>query len=82
MQGSVAAPEVRPSLLVGVLAFTGIVGALTQTLVVPLIGQLPVMLDTTASNASWVITVTLLTGAVATPVIGRSVTPTANVGCC
>lgn len=71
MQGSVATPEVRPSLLVGVLAFTGIVGALTQTLVVPLIGQLPVMLDTTASNASWVITITLLTGAVATPVIGR-----------
>ncbi|HET8992897.1 MULTISPECIES: MFS transporter [unclassified Rhodococcus (in: high G+C Gram-positive bacteria)] len=71
MQGSVAAPQVRPSLLVGVLAFTGIVGALTQTLVVPLIGQLPVMLNTTASNASWVITVTLLTGAVATPVIGR-----------
>ncbi|MFD6896138.1 MFS transporter [Rhodococcus sp. NPDC060086] len=71
MQGSVATPEVRPSLLVGVLAFTGIVGALTQTLVVPLIGQLPAMLDTTASNASWVITVTLLAGAVATPVIGR-----------
>ncbi|MFD6858535.1 MFS transporter [Rhodococcus sp. NPDC060090] len=71
MQGSVATPEARPSLLVGVLAFTGIVGALTQTLVVPLIGQLPAMLDTTASNASWVITVTLLAGAVATPVIGR-----------
>ncbi|MCK0091130.1 MFS transporter [Rhodococcus sp. HNM0563] len=71
MQGSVEAPDVRPSLLVGVLAFTGIAGALTQTLVVPLIGQLPVMLDTTASNASWVITITLLTGAVATPVIGR-----------
>ncbi len=71
MQGSVATPEVRPSLLVGVLAFTGIVGALTQTLVVPLIGQLPAILNTTASNSSWVITITLLTGAVATPVVGR-----------
>ncbi|MXQ75377.1 MFS transporter [Rhodococcus rhodochrous] len=61
----------RSSLLVGVLAFTGIVGALTQTLVVPLIAQLPAILNTSSSNASWVITVTLLTGAVATPVVGR-----------
>lgn len=44
---------------------------LTQTLVVPLIGQLPAILNTTASNSSWVITITLLTGAVATPVVGR-----------
>lgn len=42
-----------------------------QTLVVPLIGALPTMLNTTASNASWVITVTLLVAAVATPVSGR-----------
>src|SRR3546814_17994377 len=42
-----------------------------QTLVVPLIGDLPVLLDTSASNAAWVITATLLTAAVATPVSGR-----------
>ncbi|MGV9746836.1 MDR family MFS transporter [Rhodococcus zopfii] len=64
-------PVVRPGALVGVLAFTGIVAALMQTLVVPLIAQLPVILDTTASNASWVITVTLLAAAVAMPVTGR-----------
>ncbi|WP_349535805.1 MFS transporter [Rhodococcus rhodochrous] len=71
MLESPGAQQVRSSLLVGVLAFTGIVGALTQTLVVPLIAQLPAILNTSSSNASWVITVTLLTGAVATPVVGR-----------
>ncbi|MCB8909321.1 MFS transporter [Rhodococcus rhodochrous] len=71
MSESPGAQQVRSSLLVGVLAFTGIVGALTQTLVVPLIAQLPAILNTSSSNASWVITVTLLTGAVATPVVGR-----------
>nr|WP_277751660.1 MFS transporter [Prescottella subtropica] len=53
------------------LAVAGIVAALMQTLVVPLIGDLPRILDTTASDASWVITITLLVGAVATPVTGR-----------
>lgn len=71
MSESPGAQQVRSSLLVGVLAFTGIVSALTQTLVVPLIAQLPAILNTSSSNASWVITVTLLTGAVATPVVGR-----------
>ncbi|OWY82105.1 MULTISPECIES: MFS transporter [Rhodococcus] len=71
MSESPGAQQMRSSLLVGVLAFTGIVGALTQTLVVPLIAQLPAILNTSSSNASWVITVTLLTGAVATPVVGR-----------
>lgn len=64
-------PQVKPGALVAVLAFGGIVASLMQTLVIPLIGDLPHILDTSASNASWVITVTLLAGAVATPVIGR-----------
>ncbi|WP_236789744.1 MFS transporter [Amycolatopsis sp. GM8] len=54
-----------------VLAFTGIVVSITQTLVVPLLATLPALLRTSASNATWVITITLLTGAVATPVLGR-----------
>ncbi|NYG60760.1 MFS family permease [Nocardioides daedukensis] len=60
-----------PSAIVWVLSIAGITAALMQTLVVPLIGDLPVLLDTTASNAAWVITATLLTAAVATPVSGR-----------
>ncbi|MFI6279929.1 MFS transporter [Streptomyces sp. NPDC050988] len=63
--------ESRSGGVVGILAFAGIVAALTQTLVVPLIGDLPKLLDTSASNASWVITATLLAAAVATPVAGR-----------
>ncbi|RFU84017.1 MFS transporter [Streptomyces triticagri] len=69
MNGSKA--DVRPGGVVGVLAFAGIVAAIMQTLVVPLIGDLPRLLDTSASNASWVVTATLLSAAVATPVAGR-----------
>ncbi|MFF2324658.1 MULTISPECIES: MFS transporter [unclassified Streptomyces] len=64
-------PAARSGGVVGILAFAGIVAAITQTLVVPLIAELPKLLDTSASNASWVITATLLAAAVATPVAGR-----------
>ncbi|WP_206641739.1 hypothetical protein [Nonomuraea polychroma] len=57
--------------IVSVLAVAGIVGSLMRTLVVPLVGQLPRLLDATAADTSWVITVTLLVGAVATPVAGK-----------
>ena len=57
--------------LVMVLAFGGVVVSLSQTLVIPLLGMLPAILGTTAVNASWVVTVTLLAGAVAGPVMGR-----------
>ncbi|MFC5754711.1 MFS transporter [Actinomadura rugatobispora] len=57
--------------IVGVLAVAGIVASLMQTLVVPLIGELPRLLHSTASNTSWVVTATLLAAAVAMPVIGR-----------
>ncbi|MFD7644729.1 MFS transporter [Kitasatospora sp. NPDC059795] len=63
--------QARTGPVVGVLAGAGIVVSLMQTLVVPLIPQLPELLHTTAANASWVITATLLAGAVATPVLGR-----------
>ncbi|MFD4277137.1 MFS transporter [Streptomyces cyaneofuscatus] len=68
---SPGAPTAHPGSIVGILAFAGIVAALTQTLVVPLIAQLPTLFDTSASNASWVITATLLAAAVSTPVAGR-----------
>ncbi|MGW0249029.1 MFS transporter [Nocardia goodfellowii] len=65
------AQTVRPGPLLAVLAVAGIIAALMQTLVVPIIGQLPTLLHTTASTASWVVTVTLLTAAVTTPIVGR-----------
>lgn len=61
----------RTNALVAVLAFAGIVASLMQTLVVPLIGAMPRLLGTTPSNASWVVTATLLAAAVSTPVAGR-----------
>ena len=57
--------------ILAVLAFAGIVASLTQTLVVPLLGELPQILDTSAANATWVVTVSLLAAAVTTPVSGR-----------
>lgn len=58
-------------LIVAVLAAAGILVSLAQTLIVPLIGELPRMFDTSAANASWIITSTLLAGAVSTPITGR-----------
>ncbi|RIJ69430.1 MFS transporter [Nakamurella silvestris] len=57
--------------IVAVLASVGVVAAIMQTLVVPLLGELPQLLGTTPSNATWVVTATLLAAAVATPVAGR-----------
>lgn len=57
--------------VVPVLAFAGIVVAVMQTLLVPVIKDLPKLLGTAPSNATWVLTSTLLAGAVATPIMGR-----------
>lgn len=57
--------------IIAVLAAAGIVVSLAQTLVIPIIGSLPQIFDTSASNTAWIITITLLVGAVSTPVMGR-----------
>ncbi|MFG2562578.1 MFS transporter [Streptomyces sp. NPDC048496] len=57
--------------VVATLALAGTVAAIMQTLVTPLIADLPQILHTTSSNATWVITVTLLSAAVCVPVAGR-----------
>ncbi|WP_280238901.1 MFS transporter [Nocardia abscessus] len=71
ISASPAATTPTASGLVPVLACSGIVVAVMQTLLVPVIADLPRLLDTTTSNAAWVITATLLSSAVATPVMGR-----------
>ncbi|MCR3718627.1 MULTISPECIES: MFS transporter [Prauserella salsuginis group] len=60
-----------PWSVVAVLAASGIAVSLMQTLAVPLLPEFPRLLDTTPSNAAWLITITLLTGAVCAPVLGR-----------
>ncbi|WP_052848729.1 MFS transporter [Streptomyces avicenniae] len=64
-------PTARTGGIVATLALAGTVAAIMQTLVTPLIGELPQILDTSSSNASWVITATLLSGAVFVPISGR-----------
>ncbi|MEV5850481.1 MFS transporter [Streptomyces sp. NPDC051985] len=61
----------RANVVVAVLAFGGIVVSLMQTLVIPIVPELPKLLDASASNAAWAVTATLLAAAVATPVMGR-----------
>ncbi|GIG69062.1 MFS transporter [Phytomonospora endophytica] len=65
-------PPAKPGrFIVAVLAFAGIVVSLMQTLVIPLIPELPDLLHAAPSDATWAITATLLAGAVATPTVGR-----------
>ncbi|ALC25010.1 MFS transporter [Streptomyces pristinaespiralis] len=68
---SADAPEHRTRGVVPVLAFAGIAVAVMQTLLVPVIKDLPALLTTSAADATWVLTATLLAGAVATPIMGR-----------
>lgn len=57
--------------IVATLCVGGLVASLMQTLIIPIQPELPQLLDTSSSNASWVITATLLAAAVAMPVAGR-----------
>ena len=54
-----------------VAAFCCLVVALQQTLVIPAVPQFPTLLDSTPEMVSWLVTATLLAGAVATPIFGR-----------
>ncbi|WPO87016.1 MFS transporter [Herbiconiux sp. KACC 21604] len=57
--------------MVFTLAFTGLVTAFMMTLLVPLVPSLPEILDVSAEDSQWAVTVTLLAAAVATPIFGR-----------
>jgi len=57
--------------MIATLALTGLIAAFMQTLVTPVIPQLPHLLNTTEADASWVLTATLLAAAISTPISGR-----------
>ncbi|MFK4100852.1 MFS transporter [Streptomyces sp. NPDC019531] len=61
----------RASVVVAVLAFGGIVVSLMQTLVIPIVPELPKLLNAPASDTAWAVTATLLAAAVAVPMMGR-----------
>ncbi|GIE82481.1 MFS transporter [Actinoplanes philippinensis] len=69
MSGPTAA---RPRLVLAVLAASGTVVAIMQTIVVPLLPSLPRLTHSTPTDVSWLLTITLLTGAVFTPLLGRA----------
>lgn len=58
-------------LTVAVLAFAGLVSAFMFTLVVPLQAELPHLLNASREDTTWVVTITLLVAAIATPISGR-----------
>lgn len=77
MTATATTPAVEPGQtgrsrqIVLVLALCGTAVSLMQTLVVPLLTDFPRLLGTTPDNAAWLVTVTLLTSAVATPILSR-----------
>ncbi|MFL1379105.1 MFS transporter [Nocardiopsis protaetiae] len=66
-----SAPRMPAWFTTGVLTLCGMIVALQQTLVIPLLPDLPEILGVSADDASWLVTATLLTGAVATPIVTR-----------
>ncbi len=60
-----------PRALVPVLLFVGTVVAVISSLGAPLVPAIAETMGTSLPNAQWSLTVTLLVGAVATPVVGR-----------
>lgn len=58
-------------LLIGTLSMAGMLAAMQSTVVVPLIPYFPDVFGVTPDAGSWIVTVTLLTGAVATPIVSR-----------
>ncbi len=70
---STPAPDraTHPWAAVVALCSGGLAASLTQTMVIPIQGELPRLLDSTASSTAWVVTITLLAAAVTMPVMGR-----------
>lgn len=67
------APDRAPHPWAAVVALCsgGLAASLTQTMVIPIQGELPRLLGSTASSTAWVVTITLLAAAVTMPVMGR-----------
>ncbi|KQX63920.1 MFS transporter [Streptomyces sp. Root1310] len=66
------AAGLRARLTIPVLAYCGILMAVMQTVVVPLLPDLPRLTGASPGAVSWMVTASLLSGAVLTPVLGRA----------
>jgi MFS family permease len=61
----------RARLELFVVGLGALVVSLAQSLLIPVLGELPGDLDTSASTVSWLLTSTLLVAAVSVPIMGR-----------
>lgn len=61
----------RQNATIAVLAFAGMGASFVQTILVPLQGELPRLLGAGPSDTAWVITATLLSAAISTPIAGK-----------
>src|SRR4051812_12262813 len=57
--------------VVGILSVCGMVVSLQQTMVIPLLPEFPTIFGKSADDTSWLVTATLLTAAVATPIVSK-----------
>jgi MFS family permease len=60
-----------PRIVVAVLALAGMSASFMQTIVLPIQSELPELLNASREDTAWVITATLLSAAVVTPIAGR-----------
>ena len=60
-----------PGRLIAILSLAGMAVSIMQTLVIPILPELSKILHTHPANSTWVLTITLLVGAVFTPISGR-----------
>ncbi|MFI6584498.1 MFS transporter [Embleya sp. NPDC050493] len=72
MATAVPSSGLRSRLIVPTLAFGGTLMALMQTVIVPLLPALPGDTGSSPGTVSWMLTATLLSGAVLNPVLGRA----------
>ncbi|MFD1712961.1 MFS transporter [Amnibacterium flavum] len=61
----------NPRVVIAVLALAGMSASFMQTIVLPIQSELPELLNSTREDTAWVITSTLLTASVVTPIAGR-----------
>ncbi|MGJ3509507.1 MFS transporter [Enemella sp. A6] len=65
------APQPPAFAVIGLLALAGLIVTILQTMIVPLIPELPAILGVSPADASWMVTATLVAGAVSTPALSR-----------
>ena len=60
-----------PRAITAALSLGGLTASFMQTVIVPIQAELPELLDAPRADTAWVVTITLLSAAVATPIAGR-----------